>query len=470
MEKVLVTGANGFIGSHLVRELLDRGYEVSGLVRPTSDVRSLEGLPVRLFLGDVREPETLVAPLQGVHYVYHLAAKLMVNSREDFLQTNTEGTKHMLEAAKKYAADSLKRFLLVSSQAGAGPSTDTTPLDETAPMKPVSWYGQSKKEAEEAAHSSGLPVTIVRPSAVYGEREMDISQVFPLVENHLQPQLGVQTKYTVMGYVGDLVRGMIAAAESDNTVGKTYFLNHPQVLTAKQIVQTTANAMGKPWGLVFPVPIILIQLGGPLGELIYEFTRSRPPMTRDKAREVAQRFWVASPARAKQDFGWEAEHDLMQGMQITTQYYLDEQRQLRAMPLEKQPMLWFKYIVCAAIVGSLIEMTSALGQFYTFHPWWVSYIVALGAFGVGLGTAAMLLRKQSDLLQFIVGTILAGGAEVWNELGVLSFGSWTFAPGWPFGITDPWIRATVLGCAGGVFILVVNFLVRLLYQRRLRLG
>lgn len=198
MEKVLVTGANGFIGSHLVRELLDRGYEVRGLVRPTSDVRSLEGLPIRLFLGDVREPETLVTPMQGVHYVYHLAAKLMVNSREDFLQTNTEGTKHMLEAAKKYAADSLKRFLLVSSQAGVGPGTDTTPLDETAPMKPVSWYGQSKKEAEEAAHSSGLPVTIVRPSAVYGEREKDISQVFSAIENHLQPQLGVETKYTVV--------------------------------------------------------------------------------------------------------------------------------------------------------------------------------------------------------------------------------------------------------------------------------
>src|SRR5215467_11621357 len=168
MQKVLVTGANGFIGSHLVRELLDRGYEVSGLVRPTSDIRSLQGLPIRIFLGDVCEPETLVAPMQGVHYIYHLAAKLMVDSREDFLQTNTEGTKHMLEAARKYAADSLKRFLLVSSQAGAGPGTDTTPMDESAPMKPVSWYGQSKKEAEEAAQSCGLPITIVRPSAVYG--------------------------------------------------------------------------------------------------------------------------------------------------------------------------------------------------------------------------------------------------------------------------------------------------------------
>src|SRR5262245_23974187 len=111
MTKVFVTGANGFIGSHLVKELLDRGYEVNCLIRYTSDITSLRGLGASLFVGDVQDPETLVAPMKGVDYVYHLAAKLLVTSREMFEQTNTQGTIHMLEAAERYAAPTLKRFL-----------------------------------------------------------------------------------------------------------------------------------------------------------------------------------------------------------------------------------------------------------------------------------------------------------------------------------------------------------------------
>src|SRR5574341_15093 len=470
MDKVLVTGANGFIGSHLVRELLQRGYEVNALVRSCSALRSLAGLHIRLFVGDVREPETLVAPMQGVHYVYHLAARLMVSSREAFIETNVKGTKNLLEVAEKHAAGTLKRFLLASSQAAAGPGADATPLDETCPVQPISWYGLSKKQAEEATLSSHIPVTIVRPSGVYGEREQDLSRVFPMVASHLQPRLGILAKYAVLVYVGDLVRGMVAAAESKNTVGQVYFLNHPEVCTSKQIVQTIARAMGKRWGVLFPLPIVVLQVAAPLAELTSEFARNRPAMTRDKAREVAQRFWVASPAKARQDFGWEAEHNLLQGMQITTRAYLEEQQQLRAMPLETAAMLWVKTMVCAAAAGSLIEITAALGKFYAFEPAWASYFVALGGFGVALGIVAHLMRKQSNLLQLIVGTLLAGGAEAINERGLMTIVGWTFAPGWPLGITNGTIRPIVLGFAGGIFILLVNSLVRLLYQRRLRLG
>ena len=119
MAKVLVTGANGFIGSHLVRELLKRGNEVVALVRKTSDISSLSGLPVSIYIGDVREIDTLAAPMQGIEIVYHLAAALLVTSQEEFIETNTAGTQNVLEFAQKYAGDTLKRFLYVSSQAGA---------------------------------------------------------------------------------------------------------------------------------------------------------------------------------------------------------------------------------------------------------------------------------------------------------------------------------------------------------------
>jgi len=469
--KVLVTGANGFIGSHLVKELLDRGYEVNCLVRHTSDITSLRGLSAELFVGDVREPETLVAPMKGVDYIYHLAAELMVTSREMFEETNTQGTIHMLEAAERYAAPTLKRFLYVSSQAAAGPSEGAAALDETAAPKPISWYGVSKKQAEEAVNAAAerLPVTIVRPSSVYGERERDVSQVFPLVERHLQPKLGVGTKLAVLVYVGDLVRGFIEAAESPNTLGQTYFLNHAEVLSSKDIVKTIAKAMGKPHGLLLPVPISLIRLVAPIAGLVYDFTGARPPMTRDKAREIAQQFWVADPSRAKRDFGWQARSNLLEGMQATTRCFLEVSRELRAMPLESGAMLWFKYVVCAVILGGLIEITSALGHFYTFEPWRAVFLIVFGAFGLGLGSIAMWLRKQADLLQFAAGTVVAGGVELLNALGLIPYISWTFAPGWPFGITNDILRSLVLGFAGGIFILIVNALMRLLYKHRHRI-
>jgi len=470
MAKALVTGANGFIGSHLVRELVRRGYEVNGLVRHTSDLASLVGVPVRLFVGDVRYPETLAAALEGVDYVYHLAAELMVTSREAFEEANTQGTMHVLQAAEQYAPGSLKRFLFVSSQAAAGPGDDPMPYAEGRQPRPVSWYGTSKLRAEEAVlgYADRLPVTIVRPSAVYGEREKDISQTYPTVASRLQPVLGLEPKYTVMVYVGDLVRGMVEAAEAETTLSQTYFLNHPEALTTRRVVETIARAMGKAQGIRIPVPIFLMRLAAPLAELVHHFNRERPPVTRDKVRELAQRFWVADPSKARRDFGWHAEHDLLHGMQATTQHFLEEERQLRQMPLEGRLSLWLKYLAVGVVLGGLIEIISALGRFYTFTPPWLVFFAVLCLFGLTLGTLAMWLRTRGGLLQFLVGTTLTAAAEALNALGVIQ--AWQFAPGWPFGITNEWARSLVLGFAGGVFILVVNAVMRGLYKRRLRMG
>jgi dihydroflavonol-4-reductase len=472
MAKALVTGANGFIGSHLVRELLKRGYEVNCLVRRTSDLSALAGLPVTLFIGDVREPETLVAPMKKVEVVFHLAAELMVTSRQAFDETNTQGTQHMLEVAERHTAESLKRFLFVSSQAAAGPGKDPTPYDEARAPQPVSWYGTSKMRAEELVHAYAdrMPVTIVRPPAVYGERERDISQTFGTIAHRLQPVLGLSTKYTVMVYVRDLVRGMVDAAESEATLNQVYFLNHPEVLTTRDVVKTMAAGMGKPQGIRFPVPILVMRCAAPLAESIHHFTRNRPALTRDKVRELSQRYWVTDPSKAKRDFGWEAEHDLLSGMRLTTRHFFDQERELREMPLETVMSLWLKYVAVGIALGSMVEITSALGRFYQFTPWWLVFLVAIGAFGVTLGTVAMWLRKTDTLVQFLVGTVLAFGGEAFNVLQVLPSVGWEFAPGWPFGITNDWVRSVVLGFAGGVFIVVLNAIMRSLYKRRLRLG
>ena len=472
MAKVLVTGANGFIGSHLVRELLKRGNEVVGLVRKTSDLSALSGLPVALYIGDVRELSSLTAPMQGVEYVYHLAAVLLGTSEEEFMDTNVRGTQNMLEAAQQSAKDTLKRFLYVSSQAGAGPSSSITPMDETAERRPISWYGTSKMKAEDVvlSYNDHIPVTIVRPSPVYGERERDISQTFAIINQHIQPRLGIQPKYSVMVYVGDLVRGFIDAAESDKSIGQTYFLNHPRLLTTGEVVKSIATALNKPDGIMFPVPIPLVGLAAPLAEAMHHFSRERPATTRDKVKELSQSFWAADSLKARHDFGWEAKTDLVSGMKPTTAYYFEEQRQLAEMALETVKSRWLKYLTVAVGLGIFIEISSATGKFYTFTPGWFVFVIIFAAFGFGLGTLAMLLRKKSGLVQLLAGTILAGAVELANALALIPGVRWDFAAGWPFGITDPILRSVVLGFAGGIFLLVVNAIMKAIYKRRLKMG
>lgn len=472
MTVALVTGANGFIGSHLTRELLRRGIETRGLVRSTSHLASLDGVPVSLHVGDLREPASLIPAVREVDYVFHLAAELLVTNRDAFREANSVGTRNLLEAVARRTDERLKRFLFVSSQAAAGPAPSETPIDETHQPDPISWYGESKRDAEQVVGEFGsrIPCTTVRPAAVYGPRERDLSRTYAAIEARIHPRLGLRKKYLVAVYVEDLVKGMVDAATSPDTVGRTYFLNHAEVLSGGGFVKGVARGMDKPAGLPLPVPILLIRLAAPLAEAAYHFTRSRPAMTRDKAREVAQRYWVASPARARDDFGWEAAHDITSGMRETVASWREAVRRQK-LKVDEDPLgLWVKTLLVAMLIGAAIEITSYTGSFYTFTPAWGAIAVVVVAFGLALGSTAHLLRGTSVIVQFLAGTVLATGAELLNELGALPGISWAFAPGWPLGITNGWLRSLVLGTAGGFFVLIVSAVMTALYRRRERMG
>lgn len=178
----------------------------------------------------------------------------------------------------------------------------------------------------------------------------------------------------------------------------------------------------------------------------------------------------ADPSKAKRDFGWVAQHDFLHGMQNTTQYYFDVQRQNLQMPLESGLSRWLKYLAIAVLLGGLIEISSTTGGFYKLDPAWFVFVIVFGAFGLSLGTLAMLLRMQSALVQFLVGSLLAGTVELANVFHPVPNVRWDFAVGWPFGITSPIWRSVLLGMAGGAFVLIVNAIMLALYKRRLRLG
>ncbi|HMK39593.1 MAG TPA: NAD-dependent epimerase/dehydratase family protein, partial [Bacteroidota bacterium] len=209
----LVTGATGFIGSHLVELLLKQRYAVRVLLRKTSDTVWLKGLPLDYVYGDLFDRDALQKAVTGVDYVFHSAGVTKAKTPEEYFRGNTEGTANILESVSRHNPG-LKRFVQISSQTAVGPSPGAAPVSEEAASRPITTYGRSKLKAEGvcAGYRNSIPITIVRPPAVYGPRDKDVYEFFNTMSKGLQPMVGMKEKYVSLVHVGDLVRGFLLAA------------------------------------------------------------------------------------------------------------------------------------------------------------------------------------------------------------------------------------------------------------------
>lgn len=476
MAHILVTGANGFIGSHLVRELLELkekeswSEDILCLVRHTSDLSSLVGLNVKLVIGNLLDPESLVPAVTGATYIYHLGAEVYTINRQRFLDSIVTGTENLLKAAAAYAKSSLKRFLFVSSHAAAGPAPNNQPItEEHQPGPPVSWYAEAKLKAEEMVKQYGkdLPVTIVRPTSVYGPRDLAFVSVFMAARMRIHAKNGLKKRYTGMVYAPDLVEGMIAAAQHPDTIGETYFLANPKNYSVAEMSKTIGKAVGKPFGITIPIPIFLFYIVAIFSELFYLFFRRKPIPSRDKVRDLSNVYWLCTPAKAKKDFDWEAKTSLLEGAKATHNYMKEEEKQLKDMPLESKGILWLKYFLLSFTLGVIIELLAWVGKVYVFHPWWLVILVILILWGLIFGSIAMCTRRLGFLVQYIPGFILLFGGELLNHYYLEG---WSFLINVPPGNTDPVVRALVLGILTGFLIPIINAVMKQFYKIKLRLG
>jgi nucleoside-diphosphate-sugar epimerase len=476
MSHILVTGASGFIGSHLVRHLLElkkeHGWEeeILCMVRTTSDISSLKGLDVKLVTADLREPGSLTAPVKGATYIFHLGAELFPVGYKSFAEANAQGTENLLKAAHEHNGKALKRFLYVSSQMAAGPSEGMEPVtEERTPPEPVAWYAETKLAGEKAAHRymDKMPITIVRPSSVYGERNKGFVSLYTAVKMRIHAIVGFRLSYTGMVYGKDLVEGIAAAALSEKSIGETYFLTNPENYSVKDLNKTMGKAVGKPWGITIPVPVFLFWIIGLFNELISLFLGGDAIPNRDYVKVISQRFWLCSPAKAKRDLGWEAKHSLLEGMTNTAASYKREDEKLKRMASDSKGTLWLKYFCLALVVGIGFELLAAFGNVYIFSPWWTLLPGVPVFWGLVAGSATMATRTWNGLLQFLTGFLIGGLSQLGNHYAIQL---WSFPTGKLFGISPPIWQAVAMGVLVGVSFLVINGLMVQLYKRRLRVG
>ncbi|OLD59967.1 MAG: nucleoside-diphosphate sugar epimerase [Ignavibacteria bacterium 13_1_40CM_2_61_4] len=322
--RVLITGATGFIGSHLAEQLHQKGYALRCLVRKTSHLRWIEHLPVEYCYGDLFDEEVLKQAVADVDYVYHVAGLTKAKTREEYFLGNHIGTKNLLDAVAKVNSK-LKRFILVSSLAAVGPSLNGAPVNEETPYHPITAYGESKMKAEkECLKMVGrLPITIVRPPAVYGPRDRDVFEFFKAVNNGLQPMIGLRTKTVSLIYVTDLVDGIVLAGEHPAAAGKVYFISSEHYYSWKEVGEVTTRIMQKK-AIRLKIPVGVVYTIAAVSELFSMATGKAVLLNMEKARDIVQDAWTCDISKAKRELGFRESYTLEDGIRKTVGWYREQ--------------------------------------------------------------------------------------------------------------------------------------------------
>jgi dihydroflavonol-4-reductase len=322
--QALVTGASGFIGSHLVELLLKKGYTVRCMLRKSSSTAWLKDLPIEIVYGDVFDVAALEHAVRGVDYVYHSAGLTKAKKKEDYYKANAEGTRLLLDASIK-VNPSMKRFVFVSSQTAVGPSPSATPVTEDIPPHPITTYGRSKRAAEEIvlAAKDRLPATIVRLPAVYGPRDKDIYAFFNTMRGGLQPVAGFHDKFVSLLHVADIVRGLVMAGESPVAAGQTYFLSSSRIYGWDEIGKITRQVLGRK-ALTIRIPEWGIYTISAFAEFFSLFSSKPALINFEKAKDMVQDYWTCDSGKAKRDFGYEQHISAEEGIKETIDWYVKQ--------------------------------------------------------------------------------------------------------------------------------------------------
>ncbi|MCX7702493.1 MAG: SDR family NAD(P)-dependent oxidoreductase [Planctomycetota bacterium] len=328
--KALVTGATGFVGSHLVRRLIADGWRVVATKRRRSSLEHLPASQIDFVEWDVSsEPsEELEKALAEVDIVFHLAGVIKSLNKDDFYRINFEGTRLLYGMASKHG--NIKRFVFFSSQAAAGPSPTVEGIDESAPCKPVCHYGRSKMLAEIfLAAKEACPFTIIRPPVVFGEKDPATGELFRAVAKGWRFRIAGFLKAISLVYVEDLVEGVISAATAEIAKGRTYFFCYDEPVSLDgffDLIEDAFDGMAdgkKRLVRRLTVTAAEVKFFAALAHLFGSVFGFVPSLNLYKLPHFAQRFWTIRCDRAKRELNFKPSFSIAESIRRTLQSYLD---------------------------------------------------------------------------------------------------------------------------------------------------
>ena len=311
---ILVTGASGFIGSHLVDLLRERGGEFRCLIRRNSSTQSLPS--VSTAMADLATGEGLEEALRGVQAVIHLAGVTKALRAADYYAGNTRAS----EVLARAVCGKPIRLVLVSSLAAAGPSPTGEPIREETELRPISAYGKSKLEAERAVRALLPEAVIVRPPVVYGPRDTGVLQLLKPMSKGWSFEIGGGERWFSFIYVRDLVEALLACACHPQIDGKTYFVAHPKPVSWSHLRATAASVMRRRVR-VLRLPPALARTVGSCADAWSRVTGKPGVLSREKILEAQAMRWTCDPGRAAAEWGFAARTSIEDGLTMTLAWY-----------------------------------------------------------------------------------------------------------------------------------------------------
>jgi 2-alkyl-3-oxoalkanoate reductase len=319
--KVLITGATGFLGSHVAEILRDEGHQVRALVRKSSKVDLLKKWGVELCDASLERGEGLERAVDGVDAVVHSAGIVKARSPEEFHEVNVGGTIHLLDATKKHNPG-VKRWVYISSLAAHGFSADGKPRALDAEPRPVTHDGRSKLAGERAAlaEKDALPITVFRPPAIYGPRDQEMFAFFQLVSRRLAPFMGDDQNRVSLIYARDCARAIVHALTQDHPSGRIYSVEDGQPYTQRELADAIARALGvNPIRLKVPISVVSLAAVG--SELYGRLRNQAVMLTRDKVNELREPYLICGSDEIRKELGWKPEVQLDEGAKLTAKWY-----------------------------------------------------------------------------------------------------------------------------------------------------
>lgn len=339
MQRVLLTGASGFIGFHLVRRLREENCEIRCLVRKTSRTELLKPFDLEYAYGDLGEADALRKAVDGCDTVFHLAGRVRAQNLAGFLEVNRDGTANLARAAVETTGTAgTPVFVHVSSLAVMGPATLDRPKRETDIPRPISDYGRSKLEGEKALSpfADRMPCSIIRPGIVFGEADKMNLEIFKTVKKlGICPIPGWRDRVYSWIHAADLAELLVRVAksgerlpadhqgESGPPVGRgIYFATHDEGIPLSEIGREIGRSLGRKRTAALRCPPVAVLAVSTFYETLKRVTNKDQPYDWAKASE-SMNHWRCSPAKAVEDLAFSPLVPLSERIAQTASWYRD---------------------------------------------------------------------------------------------------------------------------------------------------
>ncbi|UEG51771.1 NAD-dependent epimerase/dehydratase family protein [Mucilaginibacter daejeonensis] len=319
-QRVLITGASGFVGFHLIEAALKAGYEVYAAVRKSSKVNHLKDLDIQYAYTNFNSVEALQEEIEQNKYdhIIHAAGVTKANSASEYDAVNTTYTVNLAKAA--VASKRIQKFVFVSSLAAVGPLPSIEGcLNEESTQAPVTAYGQSKKRAEEALKNiEGLNYVILRPTAVYGPRDKDILIVLKQFANRFEPYIAKMDQHLSFIYVKDLAQACVLGLSHGQR--EAYLLSDGKRYDRYEMANITKRLLNiSTFRIHLPLPVVKVI--AQMAESVSRVTKKASALNVEKLNELTAANWICSIDKARQELEFSPKYDLEKGLEETLTWY-----------------------------------------------------------------------------------------------------------------------------------------------------